>query len=531
MIKCLRRQFSQLLQLKEKQSIGQSVRLNGWIKSVRPASSNCLFMTLSDCQETVQLVVSRTKAEEQYDTLCHLPLESAVTVHGMLKERPAVSKRTDSKLGCFEVEVDRIDILNRAEPLPLIFKDNIMPDEDKRLEFRYLDLRRPKMQANIRLRSKVVHSIRNYLHEQGFIDIETPLLFKSTPEGAKEFIVDRGDGTCFALPQSPQQFKQLLVIGGFEKYYQVAKCFRNEDLRADRQPEFTQLDIEMGFAKSEDVMNVIEGIVNSVFTQHLNIIPKFRTISYDDALAIYGSDKPDLRGEWNIESVPKNGTIAEEVLSVPSALVTEGMIREFESTNLEGTLTKTIRVQDDIHLFTASRSLRAHVGLTQLGKIRLSLLNSLELPHDISQFLWVRDFPLLYQSPSGQIQSMHHPFTVPLDEHIDLLKIDPLAVRAHHYDLVLNGVEIGGGSARIHDPKLQESIMRDYLKLEAEKIQLFKHLLDALKCGAPPHAGIALGLDRLMTIITGSQSIRDVIAFPKNSSGHDLLFKTPTPLL
>lgn len=524
-----RRLISQFAQLKNEAAIGQSITLKGWIKSIRPASANCIFMTLSQAQETVQLVLSRDKDPEQFENIKNLLVESVVSVKGLVMERPPSSKRTDSVFGNIEVDVLKMDILNRAEKLPLIFKDNILPEEDKRLEYRYLDLRRKEMQSNLRLRSNVTYCIRKHLHELGFVDIETPLLFKSTPEGAKEFIVDRGDGTCYALPQSPQQFKQLLVIGGFEKYYQIAKCFRNEDLRSDRQPEFTQLDIEMGFADSKSVTSVIEGVVSRVFTEFLKITPHFKTITYDEALAMYGSDKPDLRGNWTIETMLKSNSNTVETLKLPKELVNTSLINEFESSNLEGTVKKWYSIENEVYIFTVERSVRAHVGITLLGKIRLSLLNSLKLTHDLSKLLWVKDFPLFYQSPLGHLESMHHPFTAPLQSHLDLMKTDALSARAHHYDLILNGVEIGGGSARIHDSALQETIMREYLRLSEEKIGLFKHLLDALKCGAPPHAGIALGLDRLLAIITGSSSIRDVIAFPKNSSGHDLLFKTPTP--
>lgn len=533
-------------------SLQKSVEVRGWIKSVRPASSSCLFMTLSDCIDQLQLVVTRDKCLHNFNQLALLTVESVVTASGLLTPRPEHSKRTHTRHGDVELQVAKMDIVSKAQqPLPIVFKDQLVPDEDKRLEFRYLDLRRPEMQRNIRFRSAVIHTMRQVLQALDFVDIETPLLFKSTPEGAKEFIVQTEGGKgCYALPQSPQQFKQLLVISGFQRYYQVAKCFRNEDLRADRQPEFTQLDLEMGFAGQHDVIATIEALIQKVWKQHLNLTPNFHSITYDDALGKYGTDKPLFLHKWCIATECFDAsTITESfTVSMPSyphspshspscSFDHKQLCSLFHALQVDGTLSRdAIQTRDDEdgkhHVkFVVTRSRFAHVGCTLLGRVRMAFLSSLNLPPNLVDFVWVKEFPLFrrQQSSNNQLESMHHPFTAPLATHIDLLKGDNvLLVRAQHYDLVLNGVEIGGGSVRIHDFALQQEIMQRHLGLTADKMALFKHLLDALKCGAPPHAGIALGLDRLVSLMLGTASIRDVIAFPKSSSGVDYLFKTPS---
>jgi aspartyl-tRNA synthetase len=505
---------------------GERVKVNGWVKSIRSSSPTSIFITLSDCSETLQLLVCKENLNVDFGRIHSITNDTVISVEGRLKPRPAQAVRAHEINGDVELEVLELKILNKAHPLPLVFKEGLLPDEEKRLEYRYLDLRRKEMQRNIRFRSSLVHSIRQEMHSLGFIDIETPLLFKGTPEGAAEFIVEKGDGLYYALPQSPQQFKQLLVIGGFDKYYQIAKCFRNEDLRSDRQPEFTQIDIEMGFSGEEEVIGVIERVLRMVWSTFFGIEPRFEKISYDQALCIYGSDKPDLRGEFYIQQESRDADVAHEQLLIPTQLVDGKIIQQFSSLNIEGTASRTHISRDDLIIFKASRLLKAHVGSTLLGRVRQMCIQALNLEPKLDTFLWVNNFPLFCEN-GGQLNSMHHPFTAPRPEQKSLLLTDPLLVRAHHYDLVLNGVEIGGGSVRIHDAALQEEIFRKYLKLPDEKVALFQHLLDALKYGAPPHAGFAIGLDRLAALMCNAQSIRDVIAFPKNSSGHDLLFKTP----
>lgn len=506
---------------------GQLINVNGWVKSVRPASTDCIFITLTDWSENLQLLVSKDHFQGNIADIQRISIESVISAKGVLKTRPASALRTTEVNGNVELEVVELELLNAADPLPLIFKDNILPEEEKRLEYRYLDLRRKEMQRNIRFRSAVVHEIRQKMQSLDFVDIETPLLFKSTPEGAAEFIVDAGNGFQYALPQSPQQFKQLLVIGGFEKYYQIAKCFRNESLRSDRQPEFTQFDIEMGFAGENDVKNVVEIVIREIWTKFLGIMPQFKKMTYDEALCLYGSDKPDLRTNLCLKFESIDGQNIQETLSIPKNLIDKQIIRQFSESDVEGTINRSFVEQGDIVIFRTSRTLKAHVGYTLLGRVRQSCIQKLNFEPDLNTFLWVNEFPLFYDS-NGKLNSMHHPFTAPIANQRHLLESEPLSVRAHHYDLVLNGVEIGGGSARIHEASFQEEILGKYLQLPHDKIALFKHLLDALKYGAPPHAGFALGLDRLIAVMRGSKSIRDVIAFPKNSSGHDPLFRAPT---
>lgn len=494
----------------------------GWIKSIRPASKSWVFMTVSDCKQDVQLVIEKNTFNGDFTSIDSLSEESVVRVEGILKERP---QKHQTEKQAQEVHVRNLEILNRASKLPLVMNENLLPDEELRMKYRYLDLRRPTLNKNIRLRSKVIQDMRNHLHALEFVEIETPLLFKSTPEGAKEYMVDAGkEGKMYALPQSPQQFKQLLVIGGFEKYFQVAKCFRNEDLRADRQPEFTQLDIEMGFAGQDGVIKLIEGLLTDVWIRNGLSKPVFRTLTYKEAMRCCGSDKPAYLDRFLIKSLPgtNHGHVTEE-LYLPKELVDDSLIKLFKEDLQEGTLDRSLIEDTNNYSFKVTRDENCNVGKTLLGKARLAAISKLNLPVNLHEFLWVVDFPL-FTGSIEQLVSMHHPFTAPNGA----ITENPLHAKALHYDLVLNGTEIGGGSVRIHDAHLQEKIFRDYLRLPEEKIQLFDHLLQALRHGAPPHAGIALGLDRLLALMCGTSSIRDVIAFPKNGSGYDPLFKTPS---
>lgn len=509
-------------------NVGTALRVNGWVKSVRPVSPSILFVTVTDCANDLQLFLSKSVLTGDFDKLQSLSNGSVISADGILKNRPEGSMRHSHPNGTIELDVHSMTILNTASELPLVFKEGIMPSEELRLEHRYLDLRRQEMQRNIRFRSSVCQTIRTELTEHAFVEIETPILFKSTPEGAAEFLVEKGNGLFYALPQSPQQFKQLLVIGGFDRYFQIAKCFRNEGLRADRQPEFTQLDLEMGFAGESEIKHVIEALMKSLWRKHLGIDAHFQCMTFEECMRIYGSDKPDTRGSLLIQTRSSSAREACEYVQVPSTVVSGQLMQLFNDSAVDGTLERSIDASEPGQvIFNARRNLLANVGCTLLGKVRLEIIQKEDLPACVDKFLWVTNFPL-FAMESGKLVSMHHPFTAPLPENLHLLNVDPLRVRAQHYDLVLGGVEIGGGSVRIHDAGLQEEIMKRHLQFSDGKIELFRHLLSALKHGAPPHAGIALGLDRLVALMLGVPSIRDVMAFPKNSSGFDLLFRCPS---
>ena len=489
-------------------------KLNGWITSVRNANIKTTFANLRlDNNENIQIVLDRSQIEKD-----HLTPETCVTVEGKMVHRPK-SSRLDHQVERYEIQVEKLIVHNRADsPLPLVLHED--QHEDVRLRYRYLDMRRAPLQYNLRFRSQFIHKIRLFFHEHDFLEVETPLLFKSTPEGAEEFLVTGGGNSLtgsFALPQSPQQFKQMLVIGGISKYFQIAKCFRNEDLRTDRQPEFTQLDVEMGFATSIDVKDVVEKCLRYALGEER---VEFSEITFDEAISKYGSDKPIIH-PLEIEVLKDYGDVIEESLDI---LENSDIARAFTSDQTLGTITKEIK---DNKLYTKRYS-KNRSGVTCLGKMRSIMLKRiLKADPTHYKFLWVNDFPLFYYEDNGVIKSMHHPFTAPHHDDLNLLSASSselYRVRGLHYDLVLNGVEVGGGSARIHQSSLQQQIF-EILKIDKTP---FSHLLEALRYGAPPHAGIALGLDRLLAILSGSKSIRDVIAFPKNSSGRDLLFNSPS---
>ena len=563
---------------------GQSVTLTGWCHSRRDLGG-VLFIDLRDREGRTQTVFDpQDLSKETFDSATHLHAESVIEITGKVRARPAGTNNDKIPTGQVEVLVKELRVLNHAAVLPFPVDDPEVANkvnEELRLQYRYLDLRRPEMTRNLRVRSKVATATRVFMEEQGFLEVETPTLFKSTPEGAREFLVPnrREPGTFYALPQSPQQFKQILMCAGMERYFQLARCYRDEDLRADRQPEFTQVDIEMSFIEREDIYALIEGLLKRVWKTALGMdIPTpFKRISFEEALNRYGIDKPDTRFGMELVDFTEdfkastfkvfsgavaNGGVVKAMNAKGLAGATQGQIEtmteyaksfgakglayikvengdwkspivKFFSEAEKAALKQKLAIEEgDLILFAADQWLNA---CEILGKIRLYCADVLKaqgklvIPADRFDFLWVVDFPLLsYDKEMNRWYSSHHPFTAPVADDIPLLKADPKKVRGQHYDIVVNGVELGGGSIRIHQPDVQKTIFEDILAISPEETLLrFGYMLEAFKYGAPPHGGIALGFDRLIAILCGTPSIRDVIAFPKTAKGVCLMTDSP----
>ena len=578
--------------------IGQTVTLAGWVHSRRDLGG-LIFIDIRDREGRTQVVFDQSeyakwmedKANPLVGNLDKIPLpqhwhsESVVQVEGLVRHRPVGTENPKIPTGEIEIAVKKFWLLNDAAPLPFQIDDPEIAskvNEELRLQYRYLDLRRPEMARNLKVRSKVAIATRSYMDEQGFLEVETPTLFKSTPEGAREFLVPnrREAGTFYALPQSPQQFKQILMVAGVEKYFQLARCYRDEDLRADRQPEFTQVDIEMSFIDREDIYALIEGLIKRVWKTALNIdVPTpFKRISFEEALNRWGIDKPDTR--FGMELVDfseefkgskfgvfgkciEGGGVVKAINARGLAGATQGQIEtmtetakgfgakglayikvengewkspivKFFSDAEKAALTTKLQIQEgDLILFAADQWLNA---CEILGKIRLYCAEVLKgqgklvIPADQFNFLWVVEFPLLgFDRENNRWYSSHHPFTAPVQEDIPLLKTDPKKVRGQHYDIVVNGVELGGGSIRIHQPDVQKTIFEELLAIPPEETKLrFGYMLEAFRYGAPPHGGIALGFDRLIAILCGTPSIRDVIAFPKTAKGTCMMTDSPS---
>ncbi len=567
--------------------IGQTVTLDGWVHSRRDLGG-LIFIDVRDREGRTQTVFDPSDLPKPlFDQASALRSECVVRVIGQVRRRPEGTNNPKIATGEVEVAARSMELLNYAEVLPFPVDDPEVANkvnEEMRLQYRYLDLRRPEMIRNLRLRSKVATATRVFMEELGFLEVETPTLFKSTPEGAREFIVPSRvhPGKFYALPQSPQQFKQILMVGGIERYFQLARCYRDEDLRADRQPEFTQIDIEMSFIEREDIYELIEGLLKRVWKTALGMeIPTpFRRMSFTDALDRYGIDKPDTRfgmeladfteefrgsGFKVFSNVIAAGGVVKAINAKGLAGATQGQIETMTETakgfgakglafiKVEGgewkspivkffgqpekdALTRKLGIEEgDLVLFAADQWLNA---CEILGKIRLYCAEVLKgqgkLAIDPSRFdfLWVVDFPLLsFDKEQNRWYSSHHPFTAPVVEDIPLLKTDPKKVHGQHYDIVVNGVELGGGSIRIHQPDVQKTIFEEILQIPPEETKLrFGYMLDAFRYGAPPHGGIALGFDRLIAILCGTPSIRDVIAFPKTAKGTDLMTDSPAPV-
>ncbi|WP_282133895.1 aspartate--tRNA ligase [Seonamhaeicola maritimus] len=555
-------------------NINEEVTLAGWVQKSRDKGF-IVWVDLRDRYGITQLVFDEERtSKDMMRQAQNLGREFVIQVKGTVIER--ASKNPNIATGDIEILVTELNILNQAILPPFTIEDETDGGEELRMKYRYLDIRRNPVKENLIFRHKVTQEVRNYLSNEGFIEVETPYLIKSTPEGARDFVVPSrmNEGEFYALPQSPQTFKQLLMVGGMDKYFQIVKCFRDEDLRADRQPEFTQIDCEMAFIEQEDILNAFEGLTRHLLKEVNGVeVEKFPRILYDDALRLYGNDKPDIRfgmefGELNEVAQHKDFNVfnsAELVvgIAVPGGnSYTRKEIDKLTSwvkrpqigalgmvycrCNDDGTFKSSVDKfydQDDLTKWAEATGAKAGDLIcvlsgdtskvrAQLSALRMELAERLGLrkPDEFAP-LWVMDFPLLeWDEETERYHAMHHPFTSPKPGQIELLKTNPGAVKANAYDLVLNGNEIGGGSIRIHDKETQ-SLMFDYLGFTEEEAKAqFGFLMDAFQYGAPPHGGLAFGLDRLVAILGGQETIRDFIAFPKNNSGRDVMIDAPAPI-
>jgi aspartyl-tRNA synthetase len=558
-----------------KTDIGKMVKLAGWVHVSRD-HGGVIFIDLRDREGLTQVVFRPEENAEVAKQSQSLRSEDVIEVSGKVAPRLPGTENPKLATGDIEVVPTELKVLNRAEALPFQL-DTEIHNEDLRLTYRYFDLRRPRLARNLRLRHNVTKATRDYLAEQGYIEVETPILSKSTPEGARDFLVPSRliPGKFYALPQAPQQYKQLLMVGGVEKYFQIAKAFRDEDLRADRQPEFTQIDIEASFVTADDIFALTEGMLAAIFksARNLEIKMPFDRLTYREAISRYGSDKPDrrfaielvdlsddfkgssfkvFRGALDaggvVKAINAQGfaglTIgqSDELTEVAKNFGAKGLafikveggewkspIVKFFSDAEKAALNSKLNIEEgDLILFAADKW---EIACEVLGRLRLRVAEYQQLVRDSEQldFLWVTDFPLMqWSAEENKWNAVHHPFTRPKTEDLGLFAAKKFGeIRAEAYDVVLNGVEIGGGSMRIHEPALQEK-MFEALGISAEDRQsLFGHLLRAFKLGAPPHGGIALGLDRLVMLVCGEESIRDVMAFPKNNRGMDLMTQSP----
>ena len=541
---------------------GKKVRISGWVNKCRDLGG-FIFIDVRDRYGMTQVVFDPKANPELFKIAETLKAEYVVTVEGIVENRPNGQVNASMTTGEIEIKAESMEVLNESKPLPFnLDQDNL--DENLRMKYRYLDLRRPDMVSNLVLRHKVARYTRDYFDEHGFLEVETPTLVNSTPEGARDYLVPSRvhPGKFYALPQSPQLFKQLLMVSGIDRYFQMARCYRDEDLRADRQPEFTQIDIEMSFVEREAILNTMEGLVKYLLKHAANYEYKgdFKRITWNEAMDKYGSDKPDLRYPMEIMDmtdsvcgfgfkvfdgvkeeggsvrgivVPEQGKISrkvtDEIIAKGKDCGLAGVVAlAFNEGTPKGALTKFMEPEkidalrkemkaneNDLILFAAGKPREISVAL---GKLRLYLASRFEMkPFERFAFLWVLDFPLFsIDSETGRVVAEHHPFTSPVKEDIDIMETEPLKVRSDAFDMVLNGVELGSGSIRIHERALQEKLFKVIGLTKEQANEKFGYLMTAFEYGAPPHGGMAIGADRLAALMAGKDSIREVVAFPKN---------------
>ncbi|WP_339244560.1 aspartate--tRNA ligase [Paenibacillus sp. FSL R10-2796] len=557
--------------------IGQTVTLNGWVQTRRDLGG-VLFIDLRDRSGIVQVVFNPDYSGEALQIADKVRSEYVLAVKGKVVKRDEETINRNLPTGEIEVQITDIEVLNAAKTPPFFIEDGVEVDESLRLKYRYLDLRRPEMQKTLLLRSKASKIFRDFLDSEGFIDVETPILTKSSPEGARDYLVPSRvhEGEFFALPQSPQIYKQLLMVGGIERYYQIARCFRDEDLRADRQPEFTQVDIETSFLSQDELLGMMENLMQRLFkeTVGVDIQLPFQRLTYAEAMGKYGSDKPDLR--FGLELVEMNDIVATSGVKVFASVIEKG--GEVKCLNAKGCGTWTRKEIDDLGPYAARygakglawiqvkdgefkgpivkffteeeiAAVKERTGAEEgdlllfsadtkkvvadvLGALRVKIGRQLGLIDDnVFKFAWVTDFPLLgYDEDQKRYVAEHHPFTRPREEDLHLFDTDPGAIRAQAYDIVLNGYEVGGGSMRIYKREVQEKMFQALGFSDEVAYEKFGYLMDAFEYGTPPHGGIAFGLDRLIMLLAGRTNLRETIAFPKTASATDLLMDAPAPV-